>query len=137
MSLIDKKSSIPQDRMGELKKTEIQINKVKAAGPAKTSGDTSIFGGKTEISREELRQKLRTDSSVWKKQVEAGLSFSPEERVKLEKELPVELYGDKVSKGDLRSGIERMRQKKDFLKSSAEREQLDRKIKLLKKIGGL
>src|SRR3989344_9253287 len=107
MSLIDKKSSIPQDRMGELKKSEIQINKAKTVEPVKTSSDTSVFGGKAEISREELRQKLRTDPHVWEKQVQAGLSFAPEERAKLEKELPVELYGDNISKSDLREGIER------------------------------
>ena len=99
--------------------------------------DRSIFGGKSEISRLDLKGKLRKDPNVWKAERQAGLTLSPLERVKLEKEVFSQAYGRNISKTDLKWGIKKLGQKLVDAKNAAEHEKIRKEIKFFKKIGGI
>lgn len=99
--------------------------------------DSSIFGGKKEVSRASLRQKLRTDPKIWQAQTQAGLNLTPMERVKLEKEVFSEALGSNISKTDLKWGIQKLNQKYLNAKDPAEKAKLRKEIKFVKKIGGI
>ena len=96
-----------------------------------------FFGNKTEISRSELRQKLSNDPKVWRAQKEAGLSLSPLERVKLEKEVFSQSLGSNISKADLKSGIKKLNQKMFDSKDISEKTKIRKEISFFKKIGGI
>ncbi|HCC59610.1 MAG: hypothetical protein A2402_03340 [Candidatus Staskawiczbacteria bacterium RIFOXYC1_FULL_37_43] len=103
----------------------------------KSPADTSIFGGKSEISRIELRQKLRKDANVWNAERQVGLSLSPSERASLEKEVFSQALGRDISKRDLNFAIKKMNQKRISANSFAEKEKLRKQINFFKKIGGI
>ncbi|MCX6721208.1 MAG: hypothetical protein NT026_01230 [Candidatus Staskawiczbacteria bacterium] len=106
---------------------------------AKTANnsDTSIFGGKSEVSRISLRQKLRRDPKVWKAERAVGLTLSPIERAKLEKEVFAPVYGRNISKTDLKWGIKKLNKKMLGTKNASAHEKLRKEIKFFKKIGGV
>jgi hypothetical protein len=98
--------------------------------------DSSIFGGKEELSRSELRQELKgTGSYQAGKQV--GLNLSSIERAKLEKEVFSSALGRNISKTDLKAGIKKLNQKMLGTKDSAEHAKIRKQIKFFKKIGGI
>jgi len=99
--------------------------------------DDPFFGNKTEISRSELRQKLSNDPKVWRAQKEVGLSLSPLERVKLEKEVFSQSLGGNISKADLKSGIKKLNQKMFNSKNISEKAKIRKEISFFKKIGGI
>lgn len=96
-----------------------------------------FFGSKTEISRSEIREKLRNDPKIWRAQKEAGLSLSPLERVKLEKEVFSQALGGNISREDLRSGIRKLNQKMFNSKNISEKAKIRKEINFFKKIGGI
>lgn len=96
-----------------------------------------FFGNKVEISRSELRQKLRNDPNVWRAQKEAGLSLSPLERVKLEKEVFSQALGSNISRADLKSGIGKLHQKMRKSTNISEQAKIRKEISFFKKIGGI
>lgn len=100
------------------------------------SADKSIFSGKPEISRAELRQKLRYDPKIWKSQRDAGLNLNPSQRVDLEKEIP-QAYGGNISKSDLKKTILKMAAERASSMDPKKRESLRKEINFLKKIGGI
>lgn len=102
--------------------------------PAK---DTSIFGGKSEISRSELRQKLKQDVGVFKAEKQTGLDMTPVQRAKLEKEVFSSALGGNISKADLKRGIKKLNEKLSGAKSSVEHARLRKEIKFFKKIGNV
>jgi len=102
---------------------------------SKKKGESLIFGSKSEISRSELRQKLRKDPNIWKAQRRAGINLSPEERVKLEKEALPQILGGNISKADLKYGLKKLNQKMASTKNVSERAKIRTKIKFFKKIG--
>lgn len=99
--------------------------------------DTSIFGGEKEVSRINLRQKLRMDPAVWNAQREAGLTLSPVERANLEKQVFSQAYGGNISKADLKSGIRKLSNKIFSTKDPATKAKIRKEIKFFKKIGGI
>jgi len=101
------------------------------------SADSSIFGGKEEISRIELRQKLRWDPSVAKAQKDLRMNLSPVARAKLEKETFSKLYGLNVSKKDLKINLKRMGREWAGTTDMKRKEVLRKQIKFFKKIGGI
>ncbi|MDP3882791.1 MAG: hypothetical protein Q8Q48_01915, partial [Candidatus Staskawiczbacteria bacterium] len=109
----------------------------KAKPKTQSNNDASIFGGKEELSRSDLRQELRNDSKVWKAQREAGLNLSPVERTKLEKQVFSQTYGGNISKSDFRAGIKKLNQKLIGVKNQTEHAKIRKEIKFLKKIGGI
>ncbi len=151
---IGKTSVIQNDRLEMLKGAEIKIpknreplsigenfsseihNKIGKTEP-KTPTDSSIFAGKSEVSRIELRQKLRMDPKVWMAGKQVGLTLNPIERAKLEKEVFSQAYGRNISKTDLRGGIKKLNQKMLSAKNLAEKAKIRDKIEFFKKIGGV
>lgn len=99
--------------------------------------DTSIFEGKSEISRLELKHELRFNPKVWQAQRQAGLTLSPIERAKLEKEVFSQALGRNISKTDIKWGIEKLNQKMMSTKDLAEKGKLRKEINFFKKIGGV
>jgi len=121
----------------ELGKSGPEISPGIQKGKIAPKDDASIlFGGKEEISRIELRTKLRTDPRVWKAQQEMRLNLKPMERVKLEKKFFSSIYGQNISKRDLKINVKRM--EREWASASPGRKETIRKeIKFLKKIGGI
>ncbi|MEK7080666.1 MAG: hypothetical protein AAB925_02460 [Patescibacteria group bacterium] len=113
-----------------------EVNKIGKTEP-KIAGDNSIFGGKSEVSRIELRQKLRRDPKVWMAERQAGLNLNPIERAKLEKEVFSQALGRNISKTDLKWGIKKLNQKMFGTKNLAEKGKIRKEIKFFKKIGGI
>lgn len=110
-----------------------QKDKVKVLGQK----DTSVFEGKGEISRANLREKLRKDSAILKAGREVGLNMSPVERAKLEKQVFSQSFGGNISKTDLKWGLKKLNDKLLNAKSPTEHAKIRKEIKFFKKIGGI
>lgn len=102
-----------------------------------TGNNNSIFGGKTEISRISLREKLRKDPRIWKAEKDVGLTLSPIERAKLEKQIFSSALGRNISKNDLRVSVNKLGRKLSSIKDPKEHERVRKEIKFFKKIGGM
>jgi hypothetical protein len=134
--------SKPSEKLREEFKKERAKNAEKADEPdhknfISKKAEDPFFGNKTEISRSEIREKFRNDPKVWRAQKEAGLSLSPLERVKLEKEVFSQSLGSNISKADLKSGIEKLHQKMRSSTKISEQAKIRKEIKFFKKIGGI
>ncbi len=114
---------------------KVSAGKKQAEKPSQK--DSSIFGGKSEVSRIDLRQKLRRDTNVWKAERQTGLTLNAIERAKLEKEIFPQAYGRNISKTDLNWGVKRLNQKMLSEKNLSQKGKLRKEIKFLKKIGGI
>jgi hypothetical protein len=99
--------------------------------------DNSIFGGKEEISRTELRQKLRLDPNVAKAQRDLYMNLSPVERAKLESTVFHSAYGGNISKSDLKSALRKLGTDLSSTSDMKRKETLRKQIKFFKKIGGV
>lgn len=152
-------SLVQSDRLEMIKNSEIKMPQIKTA-PAglpenkespekddkkdetfsskpKITNDGSIFAGRSEVSRIDLRQKLRRDPKIWAAEKQVGLTLNPSERSKLEKEVFSQTYGRNISKTDLKWGIKKLNQKMLNTKNSAEKGKIRKEIKFFKKIGGV
>ena len=98
--------------------------------------DNSIFGGKKEVSRIELRQKLRGAEAFFASK-QLGLSMNAIERAKLEKEVFSQSLGGNISKTDLKWGIKKLNNKLLSTKNPVAHEKIRKQIKFFKKIGGI
>jgi hypothetical protein len=98
--------------------------------------DNSIFEGKGEISRTNLREKLE-GSKMYEAERSVGLTLSPIERSRLEKEVFSQNLGQNISKSDLRWGIKKLNDKMVGSKNMAEKGKIRKEIKFFKKIGGI
>ena len=99
--------------------------------------DNSIFNGGSEISRTDLRQKLRKDPKVWQAERQEGMTLSPSERAKLVKEVFSPTLGRNISRTDLKLSVKKLNQKMLGTKDSAEHAKIRKEIKFFKKIGGI
>jgi hypothetical protein len=115
-----------------LNKGPILPSSKKAPSPS----DSLLFGEKKEISRLEMRRRMKYDANIWKSQKGTGLDLSRTEREKLEKVVP-KVYGLNISKEDLKKGIRKMHYERMGSKDPKKREVLRKEIKYLKKIGGI
>ncbi len=113
------------------------VSELKRSESKPPASDSSIFGGKPEISRRSLEHELRYDTKAWKAQREVGLNLSPAERAKLVKETFSPVYGRNISKSDLRFGISKLNRKLLDTKSPTEHAKIRKEIKFFKKIGGI
>jgi hypothetical protein len=118
-----------------LEKTQKNIEK-KADGNAPSNEETLMFGGKEEVSRVQLRQKLRS-SKIFNAERQVGLTLSPVERSKLEKEVFSQSLGGSISKTDLKWGVHKLNQKYLSEKDPEQKAKLRKEIKFFKKIGGI
>jgi len=98
--------------------------------------DNSIFEGKEEISRISLRQKLR-GAGAFQAEKQVGLTLSPIERAKLEKEVFSSALGYNISKQDLKGSIKKLNNKMLGSSNMAEKGKLRKEIKFFKKLGGI
>ncbi len=132
---------MPLPLQGPLGQSPQQANKKEIPVPQKVHKidpitDHSIFKGQKEISRSDLRQKLRSsDSYLSEKSV--GLNLSPIERSKLEKEVFSSNLGYNISKQDLKIGISKLNRKLASEKNPQNHEKIRKEIKFFKKIGGI
>ena len=100
----------------------------------------SLFDKRKEIPREELREKLREASpkvptgSSW---ITSSERFDEKERVGLEKEVFGKKYGSFISREEYKKALRELEQKKFRAKSSQEKLDIERKIRYLKKFGGI
>lgn len=101
-------------------------------------GGSIMFGNKDEVSRIELRQKLRNDPKIYQAQKEAGLyNLDKISRAKMEKDLFSTVYGRNISKGDLRVSVKKLEKAHWGATDAKKKETLRKEIKFLKKIGGV
>jgi|GEM_PF-6894503 len=137
----DRKSSIFKSIFSQRPKPMgdplVSEKKPTPAKPAPKTGASNIFGGREEISRAELRQKLRGDGSIFEAEKSVGLHLDSTERAKLEKQVFPQGMGQNISKKDLKQGISKLGQQKIYSKDPAQKEKLDKEMKFFKKIGGL
>jgi hypothetical protein len=128
------------DKKSETNSTEGNL-KVPASAKGKINkkvkDDGSIFVGENEVSRIDLKHKLRLDPKIWEAQRQVGLTLSPLERAKLEKEVFAPVYGRNISKTDLKLSIKKLSQKMLDAKDPAEHAKIRKQIKFFKKIGGI
>ena len=122
---------------GEKISSEIHEDALASRPNSNTKKDDSIFSGKSEVSRIDLRQKLGGDPKVWLAEKQVGLTLNSAERGKLEKEVFPQTYGRNISKTDLKWGIKKLNQKMLNTKDSAEKGKIRKEIKFFKKIGGI
>ncbi len=97
---------------------------------------SAMFGEGTEVSRINLRQKLRS-AKVYQAQRDVGLNLTPIERAKLEKQVFSQALGGNISKTDLKWGLKKLNQKMIVSKNLAEKGKIRKEIKFFKKIGGI
>jgi len=116
---------------------EDEGDRAKREKPLSKKSDESIFNGEEEISRINLRQKMRTDPKIWMEQKKAGLNLNYIERARLEKEIFPSVLGGNISKTDLKWGVKKLGQKMLSTKDPKQHEKLRKEIKFLKKIGGI
>lgn len=95
-----------------------------------------MFGEKEEVSRSELRQKLR-GSKIFQAEKQVGLSLSPVERSKLENQVFAQSLGGNISKTDLKLSIKKLNQKLADAKNPEEHAKIRKEIKFFKNIGGI
>lgn len=119
MSLEEKKQSLSG---GEIKR--------ETPPPKEEKKDTSGFGGKPHIAREEFRSWLRRPD-LYKT---TGLPET--ERAKLEKELFGSEYGYFIEKGEPEKVMKKLEMEKFKAPSEAEKAKIDKKIKILKNFLG-
>jgi hypothetical protein len=108
-----------------------------AGKTSKKNEDGIMFAGKKEISRISLKEKLRRDPEIWKAERQVGLTLSPIERSKLEKEVFSQALGRNISKTDLKWGIKKLNQRMLSTKNMDEKGKIRKEIKFFKKIGGV
>lgn len=101
--------------------------------PSKTEG---FFTKKQDLSRKELRNFLREDSGVITGII--GERYRRSERVRLEQTVfDRKKYGAYISKQEFERAVRRLRGQRSRLRSEKERLEIDKKIRYLKRIGGI
>ena len=93
-----------------------------------------IFEKKEQISRSEFRQALRKDSGSIPG---SRRRFLRKERVVFEKEVFGKEYGPLISRDDYKRALRKLERDKYRVKTRAERVKTERKVKFLKKLGGI
>lgn len=106
----------------------------KPIAKSQSSDEKDLFGGKTEISREEMRKALKSNEG-YDAQRSVGLSLSEEGRAKLEKSVFPNIYGRNISKTDFKSAVRKLELKVKSSADSKSKEELRKEIKFFKKIG--
>jgi hypothetical protein len=124
-----------------LKKPGILEEKLaKGASPSTaedSGGESLLFGDKEEISRKELRRRLKKDADLRKAEKKSGLRMSRSESGKLEKEVFQSVLGRNISEKDLKYSVHKLSKKLRSTTDPAEHAKLRKEIKFFKKIGGL
>lgn len=136
------KASLPQE--AQIKESGAVAGSVTASEkkvfgeqPQKANqGESLLFGGSQEVSRINLRQKLR-NPKMFSVEKQVGLNLSPIERAKLEKEVFAQGQGSNISKTDLKWSVKKLNNKMLSAKSPEEHAKLRKEIKFFKKIGGI
>jgi len=120
------------ERKQQLEGGELKGKPEKALPPKEEKKDTSIFGGKSFIQRETLRERLKK-SDVWEK------THVPEkEREKWEKaDFNVKKYGPLIDKKDAEKVIKDLFKEKGKTPDIHKKFEIDRKIQEYKKIFGI
>ncbi len=89
-----------------------------------------IFDKKRKIRRKDFRDIL-------KKERTRSYKYTKQERVKFEKELFGPKYGSLISEKEYKGVLRKLRKEKYKVKTRDERADIERKIKYLKRIGGI
>lgn len=90
-----------------------------------------FFGKKGYVSRVELRQKLRQAPSRFQG---SGRRYTREERVKMEKEMFGNKYGNYISSQEYKNRIRKLEKERYLTKKSNEKIEINKKIKFLKNL---
>lgn len=94
------------------------------------SKDKSGFGGKAYIPREHFREWLKRPEHF------KTLKKPTRERVKLEKELFGPEYGHYIERGEPEKVLKKLEKEKFRAATGAEKEKIDKKIRLIEKFLG-
>ena len=124
--------------IGADKREKNIFTKKEIKGPTNNASkdESLMFGKGEEVSRVQLRQKLRS-SKIFNAERQVGLNLSPVERSKLEKQVFSQSMGGNISKTDLKWGIRKLNQKYLSEKNLSAKAKLRKEIKFFKKIGGV
>ena len=88
-----------------------------------------FFGKKGYVSRIELKQKLRDAPSKFSG---SGRRYTRQERVKVEKEMFGNKYGNYISNQEYKNRIRRLEKERYNAKKSSEKIEINKKITFLK-----
>ena len=95
----------------------------------------SLFEKKQQLSRTQLREALRKASPSIPG---SGRKFTRKERVGMEKELfPHKTYGGHISQQDCQRRIRALQKERAITKAYAEKAEIDRTIRFLKREAGI
>lgn len=139
---IDKRMQAREESPGAIffEKLDFMKNKPESAASGNIKKaeqkDSSIFGGKQELTRSELREKLR-DPKLDTVEKSFGLDMTPAQRANLEKQLFPSSYGGNISKSDIRIRMQGLGRKMLSEKNPQAKATLRRQINFIKKIGGI
>ncbi len=90
-----------------------------------------FFGKKGYVSRIELKQKLRDAPSKFSG---SGRRYTRQERVKVEKEMFGNKYGNYISNQEYKNRIRRLEKERYNAKKSSEKIEINKKITFLKNL---
>ena len=90
-----------------------------------------FFGKKGYVTRIELRQKLRDAPSKFSG---SGRRYTRQERVKVEKEMFGNKYGNYISNQEYKNRIRRLEKERYNAKKSSEKIEINKKITFLKNL---
>jgi hypothetical protein len=90
-----------------------------------------FFGKKEYVSRIELRQKLRQAPSKFSG---SGRRYTAQERVKVEKEMFGNKYGNYITRGEYKDRIRKLEKERYTAKKNSEKIEINKKIKFLKNL---
>jgi len=92
-----------------------------------------FFGKKGYVSRIELRQKLRQAPPKFPN---SGRRYTRQERIKVEKEMFGNKYGNYISQQEYKNRIRRLEKERYLAKKSSGKIEINKKIKFLKDLTG-
>jgi hypothetical protein len=107
-----------------------KIAKGKPQPPKEVKKDTSAFGGRSYLTREQVRGELRKPAYF------KATGWRERERVKLEKEIFGPEYGHFIERGEPEKVLKKLEMKKFQARTSTEKSALSKKIKTLRKFLG-
>ncbi|MBZ9572597.1 hypothetical protein KJA17_00160 [Patescibacteria group bacterium] len=105
----------------------------KAPEPPKPEPKKDIFGKKGSVTRPELREELRRAPAEIP---DSGKKFYRRKREKLEKEIFGKRYGTHISREEFKYRLSKLRKESFKTKSFKKKQDIRRKIRYLKKLGG-
>jgi len=120
---------------GAFRQMRVERGRSKSKETKEETKDVSLFGGKSSLSRGQLREGLRKASPYIPGS--GGRMFGRKERVGLESKAFGKKLGSQIGRRDYSRAIKDLGKSKAKATTQPERTQIEREIRFLKKLGGM